>query len=133
MELKISNNNSLPLYKQVYNQVKFNIINGELRQGDILPSIRQFAKTLNLSVITIKKAYYELERQGYIITRQGKGTYVSFIDLDKEFINNKINTKNKLKNLILESKSLGLKDEDIMNIVKKLLNTSLKNKRKLAS
>ncbi len=77
MDIIISNSNSLPLYEQVKEQIKNKIISNELKAGEILPSIRSLAKDLRISVITTKNAYEELEREGYVETIQGKGTYVA--------------------------------------------------------
>lgn len=77
MDILISNSCGRPIYQQIYNQVKNAILSGELREGDMLPSIRALAKDLRISVITTKRAYEELERGGYIYTAAGKGCFVS--------------------------------------------------------
>ncbi len=66
-----------PLYQQVIEQIQRRVAAGDLRPGDELPSIRQLASELNVSVITTKRAYFELERDGVIVTRQGKGSVVA--------------------------------------------------------
>ncbi len=121
MKLDISHSNNQPLYKQIYDQIRLAILNGELEQGEILPSIRHLAKELDLSVITVKSAYNELERNNYITTRQGKGCFVSHIDLEKEFMNSKLSTEKKLKSLISESRLLGIKNEDLKQMFENLL------------
>ena len=77
MNLIISNANPQPIYEQVYSQIRSAILSGELREGDLLPSIRSLAKDLRISVITTKRAYEELERDGYLYTVAGKGCYVA--------------------------------------------------------
>lgn len=77
MDIIISNSNSIPLYEQVKEQIKNKIISNELKAGEILPSIRSLAKDLRISVITTKNAYDELEKEGYVETIPGKGTYVA--------------------------------------------------------
>lgn len=77
MNIIISNANSQPIYEQIYSQIKSEIISGALAEGDLLPSIRSLAKDLRISVITTKRAYDELERDGYIYTVAGKGCYVA--------------------------------------------------------
>ena len=77
MAILISNSCGRPIYQQIYDQVKAAILSGELREGDMLPSIRALAKDLRISVITTKRAYEELERGGYIYTAAGKGCFVS--------------------------------------------------------
>lgn len=77
MNIIISNASELPIYAQIYNQIKNSIIAGQLGEGEALPSIRALAKDLRLSVITTKRAYDELERDGFIYTVAGKGCYVA--------------------------------------------------------
>ena len=77
MELYISNSGQEPIYAQITRQIKAKILNGELQQGDALPSIRLLAKELRISVITTKRAYDELEREGLICTVAGKGCFVA--------------------------------------------------------
>ena len=77
MELVISNASNLPIYEQIVEGIKRHISSGELREGDMLPSIRALAKDLRISVITTKRAYEELEREGFIYTVAGKGCFVA--------------------------------------------------------
>ena len=77
MELVISNASNLPIYEQIVEGIKRHISSGELREGDMLPSIRALAKDLRISVITTKRAYEELECEGFIYTIAGKGCFVA--------------------------------------------------------
>ncbi len=77
MNIIISNANNQPIYEQIYDQLKNSIIMGSLQEEDLLPSIRNLAKDLKISVITTKRAYEELERDGYIYSVPGKGSYVA--------------------------------------------------------
>jgi GntR family transcriptional regulator len=77
LDILISNSCGRPIYQQIYDQIKAAILSGELREGDMLPSIRALAKDLRISVITTKRAYEELEQGGYIYTAAGKGCFVS--------------------------------------------------------
>ncbi|SMC22714.1 GntR family transcriptional regulator [Clostridium acidisoli DSM 12555] len=77
MNIIISNSSGEPIYKQISSQLKNLIFNGELLEGESLPSIRSLAKDLKISVITTKRAYEELENEGFIYTLPGKGSYVS--------------------------------------------------------
>ena len=77
MTILIKNSAGTPIYAQIKEQVKQHILNGELKEGDMLPSIRQLAADLKLSVMTTTRAYAELEQEGYIVTVQGKGCYVA--------------------------------------------------------
>ena len=82
MDIIISPTSGQPLYEQISSQIKNMIISGELMPGDELPSMRFLAKELKISVITTKRAYEELERDGFIITIQGKGSYVADQNVD---------------------------------------------------
>lgn len=77
MNIVISNSSQEPIYEQIARQIKNMIMRGELTEGDMLPSIRSLAKELQISVITTKRAYQELENDGYIVTVQGKGSFVA--------------------------------------------------------
>lgn len=77
MEIYISNTSGEPIYGQIIRQIKEKILLGQLQEGDALPSIRLLAKELCISVITTKRAYEELEREGYIYTQPGRGSFVA--------------------------------------------------------
>ena len=82
MDIRISNADPRPIYEQVEAQIKQAILSGELGEGEALPSIRALAKDLRISVITTKRAYEELERDGYVHSVAGKGFYVAPKDRD---------------------------------------------------
>ncbi len=86
MNIIISNSSGQPIYDQITSQIKSKIISGELKEGDALPSMRFLAKELRISVITTKRAYEELERDGFIVSVTGKGSFVANknIELIKE-------------------------------------------------
>lgn len=100
MNIIISNSNNNPIYIQLKEQIKNSIITNELKPGDKLPSIRSLAKDLNISVITTKNAYDELEKDGYVETIPSKGIYVS-------------------------NKNIELIREEQLQNIEKLLNTSI--------
>ena len=77
MNILIDNRSGTPIYEQIYTQIKNQIIGGDLREDEALPSIRSLAKDLRISVITTKRAYDELEKDGYLYTVPGKGCYVA--------------------------------------------------------
>ena len=77
MTVLIDNKCSLPIYDQIYSQIKAQIISGELQEHEALPSIRNLAKDLRISVITTKRAYEDLERDGFVVTVAGKGCFVA--------------------------------------------------------
>ncbi|HHW69077.1 MAG TPA: GntR family transcriptional regulator [Tenericutes bacterium] len=116
MNIIISNSSDKPIYKQVKEQIKNEIITNRLKPGDQLPSIRALAKDLGISVITTKNAYIDLEREGYIETIPAKGTYVSNknIELIKEDQFKKI--ERLIETSISIAKICGITKEDINSI-----------------
>ncbi|AJA46559.1 GntR family transcriptional regulator [Clostridium pasteurianum DSM 525 = ATCC 6013] len=117
MNIIISNASKEPIYEQITRQIKDNIINGILYQGELLPSIRSLAKELKISVITTKRAYEELEREGFIETVPGKGSYVSA--QNKEFLKEKKikSIEEKLSQAIEDSRLIGLTKEELKEML----------------
>ena len=76
MNIIINNSSMVPIYEQIIEQIKAMIINGILKENDILPSVRSLSKELKISALTVKKAYDYLEEEGFTVTVHGKGTYV---------------------------------------------------------
>ena len=77
MDIILSNVDGTPIYEQIVRQIKAKIVGGELKPGEALPSMRLLAKELRISVITTKRAYEELEREGFLITQTGRGSFVA--------------------------------------------------------
>ena len=77
MKMIISNSSSIPIYEQIKKSIINQILEGELNEDELLPSIRVLAQDIKISAMTIKKAYYELEKEGYLKSIQGKGTFVA--------------------------------------------------------
>ena len=77
MDIILTNAGGQPIYDQIVSQVKAQIVSGKLKEGDALPSLRALAKDLRISVITTKRAYEELEREGFIVSLTGKGSFVA--------------------------------------------------------
>lgn len=117
MNIIISNISKEPIYEQITKQIKDNIINGILSQGELLPSIRSLAKELKISVITTKRAYEELEREGFIETVPGKGSYISA--QNKEFLKEKKikSIEEKLMEAIEDSRFIGLTKEELKEML----------------
>lgn len=88
MNILINNSSGQPLYEQIEEQIKNQILSGELSEGDALPSMRVLAKDLRISIITTKRAYEDLERDGYITSVTGKGSFVR--GLSEEYVRNNI-------------------------------------------
>ena len=108
MKIIISGSSQEPLYEQIASQIKNQIMMGELKPGDALPSIRSLARELQISVITTKRAYHELEKDGFIETVGGKGSFVS--GENKELFREKRlrMLEEKLSEVIAESRLLGI-------------------------
>lgn len=83
MDIIISNNSDSPIYEQIKEQIRTMIVKGDLKEGDALPSMRLLAKELRISIITTKRAYEELEREGYIESYTGKGSFVKAINQER--------------------------------------------------
>ena len=122
MNIIISNSSSDPIYEQIVTQIKTSIMKEEVSAGDALPSIRLLAKELQISVITTKRAYEELEREGFIETVPGKGSYVS--GQNKDLIREKRLTaiEEKLTEVTSESKLLNLSLEELQSMLALLYN-----------
>ncbi|HOE57641.1 MAG TPA: GntR family transcriptional regulator [Bacillota bacterium] len=108
MDITVSNSAHEPIYEQIANQIKKLIINQQLKPGEGLPSIRKLAADLHISVITTKRAYDELEKEGFIETVIGKGCFVS--KENKDFI------REKRIRMVEDKLSEAIKDSRILNI-----------------
>ena len=119
MNIIISNTSDKPIYQQIFDQVSAQIIRGELEPGTMLPPIRTAAKELHISVITVKKAWEELERLGFIDTMVGRGCYVA--DLTSSDLENKLDglLDEKMQKDISYFKALGLSQEEVIEAIKK--------------
>lgn len=113
MDIIISNQSIVPLYSQIMEQMKQLIITGMLKPGEMTPSIRGLAKELKVSIITVKRAYEELEAEGFIETVPGKGTFVATINLDilREAKISQI--EEKLSEVIESARNIGLTKEEL--------------------
>lgn len=83
MDIIITNYSDKPIYEQIKDQIKAMIMNGELKEGDALPSMRLLAKELRISIITTKRAYEDLEREGFIESYTGKGSFVKGVNHER--------------------------------------------------
>lgn len=117
MKIIVSNSSPDPIYEQIKKQIKSQIINGELDEGATLPSIRKLAKELQISVITTKRAYEDLEREGFIDTVTGKGSFVAA--QNKEFLREKRMkiVEDKLGGAISEAKMLGIGIDELKEML----------------
>jgi len=120
LKIIISNALKEPIYEQISRQIKELIFKGELKEGDMLPSIRGLAREIQISVITTKRAYEELEREGFIVTVRGKGSYVAAQNTDLLREQKLKLIEDKLSQVVEESRVLNLGFDDIKNILKVL-------------
>jgi GntR family transcriptional regulator len=118
MKIIVSNSSKDPIYEQISIQIKGMIIKGELQEGEGLPSIRGLAKDLQISVITTKRAYEELEKEGFIQTIQGKGSFVAMQNKDLMKEKKLKIIEEKLVEVVEESQLLGLKYIEVEEMLK---------------
>lgn len=117
MKIFINENSPRPIYDQIVQAVKNSIVNHELQAGDMLPSIRSLARDLGISVITTKRAYEELEKQGLIYSEQGKGFFVNEVNQNLLLESRLKEYEKRLRDMIREAKGLGLSPEDVSDMV----------------
>lgn len=117
MNIIISNTSKEPIYEQIKNQIKQSILKGELGEGDSLPSMRSLAKDLRISIITTKRAYEELEKEGFISSFVGKGSFVA--SQNKELLREKRlqSIEEKLTEVIAESKHMNITLEELQDML----------------
>ena len=116
VKIIINNTSMVPIYEQIMEQIKAQIISGELKENDILPSVRTMAKELKISALTVKKAYDNLEAEGMTVTVHGKGTYVaaSNTQLMEEARRKEVETD--LEAAIQKGRRCGMKEEEIRSL-----------------
>lgn len=120
MNIIISNSSQVPLYEQIESQIKNQIVNMMLKPGEPLPSIRALAKELKVSIITTKRAYEELEKEGFIKTVVGKGTFVAEANNERLREVAMYEIENKLEEAIISAKAIGLTLEETLDIIRSL-------------
>lgn len=113
MNIIISNSASIPIYEQICRQIKNAVVKGDLEPGDSLPSIRNLARELQISVITTKRAYEELERDGFITTVGGKGSFVSLQNTELLQEKKMQLLEEKLSQAVAESKQMDISLETL--------------------
>lgn len=121
MHILINHSSMIPIYEQVADQVKKNIISGELKEGQVLPSVRALSSQLRISALTVKKSYDRLEDEGFVVTVQGKGTYVSTGDLSFAEEARRRAVEDDFKKAVDKAIAAGMRPEEILEIVKIML------------
>lgn len=118
MNIIISNDSGIPIYEQIKNQIKKQIAEGTLREDESLPGMRTLASDLRVSVITTKRAYNDLETEGYIYSVPGKGSFVK--KLNEEFVKENAMAKieEHFENAIVVANSAGIKLDELLEVLK---------------
>lgn len=117
MNIQITNDGTVPIYEQIARQIKGMVLNGTLKEGDTLPSMRLLAKELKISVITTKRAYEELERDGFIVSMTGKGSFVAGTDTELLKEARQKELEQTMEELVAQGKELGLSLEELMELM----------------
>ena len=116
MKIIINTSSMVPIYEQIIDQIKTMIRKQELKQNDQLPSVRALSKELKISALTVKKAYDELEREGFTVTIHGKGSYVTAANTELMMEEQKKEVEQDLEQAILKGRCFGISDEDIKTL-----------------
>ena len=128
MKIIIQNLSDIPIYQQIYEQIKEEILSGKIGSGEVLPSIRQLSRDLKVSVITTTRAYTDLENEGYIMIVQGKGCFVK--ELNQNILEDKLMSEIEIHfaEIWKNAKILKKTDEELLDIIK-ILMEDLKNEQ----
>lgn len=121
MKIIINTSSMVPIYEQIIDQIKTMIRKQELKQNDQLPSVRALSKELKISALTVKKAYDELEREGFTVTVHGKGSYVTAANTELMMEEQKKELEQDLEQAILKGRRFGISDEDIKTLFELIL------------
>ncbi len=120
MNIIISNSSGRPIYEQISSQLKKLILTGELKPHDMLPSMRLLAKELRISVITTKRAYEDLEKDGFIYTVVGKGSYVADTDQELLWEEHLKQVEDHLEMAVRQARQAGITREEVIEILEML-------------
>lgn len=121
MKIIINTSSMVPIYEQIIDQIKTMIRKQELKQNDQLPSVRALSKELKISALTVKKAYDELEKEGFTVTIHGKGSYVTAANTKLMMEEQKKEVEQDLEQAILKGRRFGISDEDIKTLFELIL------------
>ena len=113
MKIIINNSSMVPIYEQLMEQIKTMILNEELKEDEILPSVRSLAKELKISALTVKKAYDNLEQEGFTVTVHGKGSFVAEANRNLLREERQKEVEADLERAIRKGRSGGLSDEEL--------------------
>lgn len=116
MKIIINSSSMVPIYEQIMEQIKAKIVSGELKENDVLPSVRTLAKEQKISALTVKKAYDNLEQEGFTVTVHGKGTFVAAANTEKMKEEQRREVELDLEKAIQKGRSCGLEEEEIREL-----------------
>lgn len=117
MNVSVQTKSGLPIYEQIERQIKEMIVSGELKEGEMLPSIRALAADVKISVITVKRAYEDLEKEGMIYSVQGKGFYVDNPDLQYVKEKETVGIEEHLGEWVSEAKKAGMTKQEALDML----------------
>lgn len=120
MKISLDYGSGVPMYEQIKEAIKQNIYKGYLQNDDMLPSIRQLAKELDVSMITTKRAYIDLEHEGFIYTVSGRGTFVKLQDLSKAVSERQEKLLKEYREYIKMLQEAGIKKQDLIDIIEEI-------------
>ena len=116
MKIIINHSSMVPIYEQILEQIKAQIISGELKENDLLPSVRAMAKELKISALTVKKAYDNLEEEGMTRTVHGKGTYVTASNQELLQEERRKEVEADLEAAVMKGRRSGMTDEELREV-----------------
>ena len=116
MKIIINSSSMVPIYEQIMDRIKAQITAGDLKENDVLPSVRTLAKDLKISALTVKKAYDNLEQEGYTVTVHGKGTYVAAANTERMLEEQRREVEGDLEKAVEKGRRCGLKDDEIREL-----------------
>lgn len=121
MKVIVNNSSMQPIYEQITEQIKSQVLKGLLRDGDVLPSVRALAKELKISALTVKKAYDFLEEEGFVVTVHGKGSFISLANpscLEEAW---RREVEEGMERVVAKARGYGMTDEELRNLLELIL------------
>ena len=116
MHIIVNASSMIPIYEQIMDQIKACITAGDLKEGEILPSVRGLSKELKISALTVKKAYDNLELEGYTVTVHGKGTFVAAVNSELLQEEQRKEIETELEQIVVKAKGCGMTREEIRSL-----------------
>ena len=121
MNIFVDNKSGIPIYNQIYSEIKREILNGAIGEGDPLPSIRNLSKDLRVSIITTKRAYEELEKEGFIYTLPGKGCFVAEKNTEIIREDNLRKIEEHMDEILKLARTISLTEDDVLEMMKTMM------------